>query len=110
MRTEEKGTTEEKEWRVKQKKDNVKRIECSARSIKSSLGQNILTSTVGPVKPILPITRFEQEESKFDTSLKSLLNKEDMTKRLQFPQRTNCTLGAKREAWCKFHQTRDHDT
>jgi len=54
--------------------------------------------------------RYEQAEPKFDMTLKSLLNKENVVKRLQFPQKTDRILGAKREAWCEFHQARGHDT
>ena len=47
---------------------------------------------------------------KFCTSYKSLTTKEDVMDKLHFPKKTNLTLGGCKEAWCEFHQARNHDT
>ncbi|KAK7342319.1 hypothetical protein VNO80_25267 [Phaseolus coccineus] len=56
------------------------------------------------------VKKTELEELKFDLSLKSLLNKDVLARRLQFLQKTSRTLGTKWEAWCEFHQACGHDT
>lgn len=53
---------------------------------------------------------YDLPQPHFKTTFKSLLTKEDITSKLQFLKKIDRMLGARRDAWCKFHQARGHET